>query len=227
VINIDMPIEGDVDKPDFKYGALLMKTFFKLIGNAVTSPFRFLGSMMGIDGDKLSFVEYEVGQSLLLPSEREKLDNLAKMMLKKPKISIAISGVYNSNVDKFQLQKQKLIQKLHNQIEIMSIGDIEDIYEDTVKDAKLSEIKKQLQKEYDDEIKFKKAYKQTLIDSCISVQKVTKKELIELADRRVNTIKNYLITKKFINSSRVKKKDIIILNRSKVDFIKIKLDMEM
>jgi len=227
VIDIDMPIKGDIDNPDFKYGSLVMKTFFKLIGNAVTSPFRFLGSMMGIDGDKLSFVEYEVGKSELLPSEREKLDNLAKMMLKKPKISISISGVYNSKADKFQLQKQKLIEKLQNHIEIMSIDDIEDIYEDMVEDTKYSKIKEQLQKKYESEIRFKKVYKQTLIDRCIATQKVTQKELVMLANKRVSVIQNYLISEKLIDSSRIKQNDMVILEDPKVDFVKIKLNMEM
>ena len=217
VIDIDMPIDGDVDKPNFKYGSLLMKTFFKLIGNAITSPFRFLGSTMGIDGDKLSFVEYEIGKSSLIPSEKEKLDNLAKIMLKKPKISIAISGVYNSKTDKFQLQKQKLIKKLHTQIEIMPIEDIEDIYEELVTDSNLSDIKKQ----------FKKEYKQALINLCINTQEITKKELLELANKRVNIIKNYLVIEKLIDFNRINIKDIIISDKTETDFIRIKLNMEM
>ena len=109
----------------------------------------------------------------------------------------------------------------------MPISDIENIYKDMVKDAKLSKIKKQLQKENENEIKFKKMYKLALISRCISNQKVTKKELLELAHKRVNVIQNYLVFEKLVNSSRVKKKDVIILDGSKVDFVKIKLDMEM
>lgn len=74
VIDIGMPVEGNLDEPDFKYGALVWKTFGKLIVRAVTSPFRFLGSLMGLDSDALEYAEFEAGNSNITPTEKEKLD---------------------------------------------------------------------------------------------------------------------------------------------------------
>jgi len=72
VIDIDMPIRGNVDEPDFKYGALVWKTLGNLILKAVASPFSFLGSMLGIDGDALKYAEFEAGSLAILPPERER-----------------------------------------------------------------------------------------------------------------------------------------------------------
>ena len=48
VIDIDLPIEGDVNNPDFKYGKVVWQVIGNLLTKAVTSPFRLLGAMMGI-----------------------------------------------------------------------------------------------------------------------------------------------------------------------------------
>ena len=226
VIDIDMPIVGDIDNPDFKYGSLVMKTFFKLIGNAITSPFRFIGSVLGIDGDKLSFIEFEPAKTNILPSEREKLDNLAKIMIKKPKISISISGAYNVEVDKYQLKKYKLTTKIlkkgdiknrDNHINMMSVSAVEKIYKELVKDANLDKLKEQ----------YKENYKQVLIDKCINTQVVTKEELIELAKERVKMIKDYLVKTKLVNPMRIREKDITISNDTDEKFIKLNLEIEV
>ena len=226
VIDISMPIVGDVNNPDFKYGSLVMKTFFKLIGNAITSPFRFIGSALGIDGDKLSYIEFEPAKINILPSEREKLDNLVKMMIKKPKIAISISGTYNTQVDKLALKKRKLIEKIlkdfnstniGTHIGIMSIDSIEEIYHKIIQKDDLEEIKK----------KAKDNYKQVLIDLLIESQSVTKDELLSLANQRVDMIKSYLIDKKSIKPSRILKKDISISNDIDEKYIKLNLSIEV
>lgn len=226
IIDIEMPIEGDVDDPNFKYGTLVMETFFKLIGNAVTSPFRFLGAMMGIDGDKLSSIEYKVGKSRLIPSEREKLDNLAKIMIKKPKISISLGGIYDAKADKRELQKQKLIdvvvlkseiENRKNHVSAMTIDLLKDICGD---------IKDEVKDSYKDKAILKKEYKNLLFKKCINMQVVTDNELRTLGYKRMRTIINYLVNNKNIKRSRFNIKDIVIENSLEAEFIKLKLEIE-
>lgn len=111
VVDIDMPVKGNVDAPDFKYSALLLKTLSKMITEAATSPFRFLGRVLGVDGEALGYAEFEAGLSNLLLSEQEKLDNIAKIMAKRPKITLLIVPSYDVEVDKSALQEQKLATK--------------------------------------------------------------------------------------------------------------------
>ncbi|MDQ7060187.1 MAG: DUF748 domain-containing protein [Sulfurimonas sp.] len=166
IIDIDMPIRGNVDEPDFKYGALAWKTFGNLILKAVTSPFRFLGSMLGIGGDELEFAEFEGGSSTILPSEREKLDNVSKLMIKRPKIILSIAGGYNAEIDKKALQKEKLIALVvkrsgakneEEKVSAMTADLLEDIYKDARDDDKLDKLEEELEKTYKDEA-LKQAY---------------------------------------------------------------------
>jgi len=211
IIDIGMPIEGDLDEPDFKYGKLLVKTLGNLVVKAVTSPFRFLGSMMGIDGESLESLDFESGKVMILPPEKEKLDTLSKMMIKRPKISLFIYPSYDKNRDKLALQKQKLVKLVisksgdsdTNQLEnIKSIDILEDIYEEFKDDDKLDSIKESLEEEYKDE-ELDRNYLMAVINECINIQVVDIKELERLAKKRAEVLKSYLIDEKMIPTSSV------------------------
>ena len=211
VIDIDMPIEGNVDKPDFKYGALVVKTLGNLVVKAVTSPFRFLGSLMGIDAKDLESIDFEAGLVTILPSEKEKLDAIAKMMIKRPKISLSIATTYDSKIDKKALQKQKLIDlvakisKAKNKekhITAMSIDILEGIYLKHKDKKSLELIKSELSKQYKDD-KLDRAYLVKVANEAISMQIVTLDELEKLAKERFKILKDYLVKEKMIKESRV------------------------
>jgi len=71
IIDINMPVEGNLDEPDFKYGKLVLQTIGNIITKAVTSPFKFLGSVMGIDGEALEYISFVPASTLISPPERE------------------------------------------------------------------------------------------------------------------------------------------------------------
>ncbi len=217
VIDIDMPIRGNIDEPDFKYGALVLKTFANLILKAVTSPFRFLGSMMGMDGDELEYAEFEAGSMLILPSEREKLDNVAKLLIKRPKISLSVGGRYNKEVDKLALQKKKLadvvvkLSDAKNEQEresAMTIDLLEDIYKDARDDDKLDKLEDALEKKYKDEA-YDREYQKALLKLCINVQEVSEMEMQKLAKKRSEILKTYLVDTKGIEIHRIQELEIL------------------
>jgi len=234
VIDIDMPIRGNVDEPDFKYGALVWRTFGNLMLKAVASPFKFLGSMMGIEGDDLEYAEFEGGSFVILPPEQEKLDNIAKLFIKRPKISLSISGGYNLDVDKKSLQKVKLanlIVKLsgakneEEKVNAMTIDLLEDVYEDARDDDKLDKIKDALRDKYDDNEKFERAYLLALIEECSLTQEVSDIEIKKLAKQRSTVLKSYLVDNKGIDTSRIKELEILVVPNEKNMLVKSKLEV--
>ena len=48
-----MPVSGSLDDPEFGIGSVLWKAFVNLITKIVTSPFRLLGSLIGIESEDL------------------------------------------------------------------------------------------------------------------------------------------------------------------------------
>ena len=212
IIDIDMPIKGDVNNPDFKYGALVWKTFGNLIAKAVTSPFKFLGSMMGLNGEDLEFVAFEFGKSNLTPPQREKLDKIAKMMQKRPKIKLRVDEVYDEEGDLHALQLQKLVkvvmqrsgdENIKNSKTALNVDLLEDLYSEVGKAKKLDRIKSMLRKKYSDTKEFKRAYQNALIHLCTTMQDVKKSELLLLAKRRAIMIKSYLVNDLGFSAKRV------------------------
>ena len=235
IIEIDMPVEGNLDQPDFKYGALVMKTLGNLILKAVTSPFSFLGSMMGIDGEALKFSEFERGSADILPPEREKLDQIAKMMTKRPKISLAFTPTYDEVLDKRALQTQMLIDlvvkesgiKNRNEHEsAMNTDLLEDIYKDVKDDDVLDKLEEKLEKEYKGE-EFDRAYFTALLELCKDIQVVTKVDLTHLAKARANAVITYLVQDKNIEASRIIQNPTVNVNTPEDELVKQKLSIEV
>jgi uncharacterized protein involved in outer membrane biogenesis len=237
VIDIDMPVEGNLDEPDFKYGALIWRTIGGLITKAITSPFKFLGSMMGFDGDTLEYAEFEAGSDVILPTEREKLDNIAKMMIKRPKIDLAFTPAYDAEVDKQAMQLDKLIDIVVERSGIenkkdhksaMTIDMLEDIYEDLRDDDALDKLQQKLQKEYpkEDE-KYDRAYLLALSQLDASLQVVTQEELEQLAQRRVDTLVHYLTTLKEIDAKRLLRLELEKISNSEDKLVKMPLQIKV
>ncbi len=232
IIDIDMPVEGDMNAPDFKYGALVMKTLGNLIVKIVSSPFSFLGSMLGIEGDKLKYIAFEAGESVLLPPEREKLDALAKALLKRPKLSLKISASQAPKEDSYALKIKKLkelVAKRSKQKDTKVILDTkfaEKIYDELYTKNSRVKLQKELKKEYaKDKEGYKQEYKNRLLNALIIKQTITQDELDKLADRRANAIKNYLNVVHKISSKRVVISENIIGKNSDDGFINSNLEI--
>ncbi|MCK9490705.1 MAG: DUF748 domain-containing protein [Sulfurimonas sp.] len=235
VIDIDMPVEGNVDDPDFKYGAMVLKTFANLIVRAVASPFKFLGSMMGLDGEKLEYIEFEAGLATLLPPEREKLDSILKIMLKRPKISLKITPQYDETQDAFLLKREKLLLALmkksgakskKEQLNSLNIDLLEDLYEEIDPELKLKDIEKKLKESYSGDI-LKREYLITLLKLTTNNQEFTQQELDDLATQRGEVIREYLVDNRALSSSRLIVEKIQKADESKENWVKLKMNIEV
>ncbi|HVG02024.1 MAG TPA: DUF748 domain-containing protein, partial [Nitrospira sp.] len=61
LIDIDMPVRGDLREPDFKYGRVLLNALVNVISKVVTSPFAALGGLVGGRGEDLQYLEFPAG----------------------------------------------------------------------------------------------------------------------------------------------------------------------
>ncbi|QOY54602.1 DUF748 domain-containing protein [Candidatus Sulfurimonas marisnigri] len=213
-IDIDMPVDGNMDAPDFKYGALVLKTLGNLIIKAVASPFNFLGAAMGLNGDDLKYVEFEVANFVILPPEKEKLDNIAKILIKKPKLLLGIYGSYSKEKDKKEIQAKKLRDEVAKRGDkkdtntIVTLKILEDIYIESAGKEVFIGFKSELKKSYQKEDIFDVEYQKALAARCIELQIVSLIELKDLAKKRALSIKEYLVQSKSIDPLRVLIKEV-------------------
>ena len=106
VIDLGLPVSGNLDSPEFSYGALIWKALTNLLTKIVTSPFRALGALLpgGGDDDAFSSVAFAAGRPDVPPPEKEKLAKLAGALQKRPQLKLSLQGRYNPVTDRAELQ---------------------------------------------------------------------------------------------------------------------------
>ncbi|ODV13247.1 MAG: hypothetical protein ABT20_02470 [Rubrivivax sp. SCN 70-15] len=105
VIDLDLPVSGNLDDPHFSYGAIVWKAIVNVLTKIVTAPFRALGALLGVDAQKMEAVGFDPGRSALLPPEQEKLKTLAEALAKRPALTLTIEPGYDPEADRRALQE--------------------------------------------------------------------------------------------------------------------------
>ncbi|MGB6328569.1 MAG: DUF748 domain-containing protein [Halarcobacter sp.] len=232
IIDIDLPVSGNLDDPQFSIAPIVWKVFTNLILKAATSPFSLLGSLLGIDEEKLKSLEFEYGKSEILASEKESLDGIAKILAKKHKLAIKIKPVYDEIKDKEALQDIKFEQFLIKKMDKIPEGDaykeaLEDLYTNIDGVRNLNEIEEQFTKKYKDGKKEfnKKNYVKYLRKFLASKQKVTNDELVNLSKERIANISKYLLELKKLDKKSIKIEEITKQKDRKLKWAVFNLDV--
>ncbi|WP_103640566.1 DUF748 domain-containing protein [Campylobacter concisus] len=171
-INIDLPVEGNLDDPDFKYGGVIWAAVKKLFADITLAPFRFLGNALGLGSKDLSSIDFLAGSSELISSEAPKIADFIKLTTAKPMMKLSITPTY-SEIDVLYFKEKKLDQKI-NQIIASSGKDYITVLNSLVPNAKDKSDK-------------------ALREEAIKAIEVDKEKLVELANERANTVKEALI----------------------------------
>ena len=110
-INIDLPISGRTDDPDFKYGKPLLNALQNLIVKAATSPFDLVSSMVG-GGEELRYIEFDPAYTAITPAAAEKLSAIAKLIYERPGLKLDIAGYADPEADRAAMARRMLDRKL-------------------------------------------------------------------------------------------------------------------
>ena len=76
-IQLELPVNGDVDSPEFNYMKALWKTLGNLVVKVATSPARALGNALGLSDEDLEFFAVEPDQRSLTSEQYHVLSSLA------------------------------------------------------------------------------------------------------------------------------------------------------
>ena len=98
-IDLGLPVSGNMSDPQFSYGAVIWKAIGSVLTKIVSAPFRALGSLFGISGEKLEAIDFDPGSDRLLPPEREKLKQVAQVLSKRPQLKLSVPGQYSEAAD--------------------------------------------------------------------------------------------------------------------------------
>jgi Domain of Unknown Function (DUF748) len=114
VIDLNLPVTGSLDDPQFKLAPIIWKVFVHILEKAVTAPFALLGSLFG-GGPDLQYVDFEPGDAQLDPVAIEKGQTLVKALGERPQIKIEIPIAVVNDLDRPRLIEQKFQAQLQVQ----------------------------------------------------------------------------------------------------------------
>ncbi len=109
-IDLGLPVSGNLDDPQFSYGAIIWKAIANVLTKVVTAPFRALGALFGSE-EPIENIAFDAGAAVLSPPEREKLVRLSSVLAKRPNLTLTVRGVYSPD-DKVALQSEQLRRTL-------------------------------------------------------------------------------------------------------------------
>ena len=222
VIDIDLPVEGDVNDPEFQIGGVIWKAFTGLITKIVSAPFRLLGNLIGVEAEDLGQFEFLAGRHDLTPPEMEKIAQLQQALEQRPELSIAIAGVFDPAIDIPALRYQRLLAAVRERLgadyapqegefrmldeEIRAV--LEAIYVERFPDATLEALKSDHMVPPPDDPEGEPvldglAYAADLRDRLLAAEEITRQDLDALANARAEAIRGAFLATDGLDAGRV------------------------
>ncbi|MGE6112333.1 DUF748 domain-containing protein [Aeromonas salmonicida] len=218
VIQMNLKVKGNLDQPNFSLGNIFWDVLGNTLRKAITSPFSLLASLTGgtEDLDELPFL---LGEPALTPTLQIRLTKLAQALKERPKISMNIRGKVNFNEERPILQRQKL-ERVLTKITGLPV-DLDLLEQDPVLQAALAEAYEARFNEdlgdLADRLKLDESSPALRSQAVILLrdqQLITAKSLRNLAMRRAQNTKEYLVDTQgiaperlFVLDSQVKEAD--------------------
>ena len=112
-ITLNIPVQGNLDDPEFSIGPIVLKAIVNLIAKAATSPFALLGALIP-GGEELQYVDFAYGSSLIETKYQSGLETIAKALYERPALKMDIKGNVHFQQDKevlHNLRFQELLKK--------------------------------------------------------------------------------------------------------------------
>ena len=107
VIDINLPVSGSLNDPQFRLGPIIFKVIINLIVKAITSPFSLLAGAFGGGGDELSMVAFAPGSSALGPEAQTGLDKVAKALGDRPALKLTVVGSANLELEREAYKRER------------------------------------------------------------------------------------------------------------------------
>lgn len=118
VIDIGIPVSGDLKDPKFDYGAVIARAIGNLLGGIVTAPFRALAALFGGADKQIDSIEFEPGSDVLEPPQQQKLEAVARALKERPSLLLRVVPVYAQEQDAPALQLRTVREEIAGQMGI-------------------------------------------------------------------------------------------------------------
>ncbi len=110
VIDLDLPLSGSLNDPQFSVGPVIGRIIVNLIGKALTAPFSLLANALGGGSSEMSHVAFAPGSAALTPEAKENLGKVVKALADRPTLKITVTGMASLKDEREGLQRERLQQ---------------------------------------------------------------------------------------------------------------------
>ena len=111
VIDINVPIAGSLNDPEFSLGSIVGTVIMNALKKVVTAPFSFLASL-NENEKELSGMTFAPGSAELTEKGVQRLERMARGLAKRPHIKLEITGRYDDVADRAGLGERVLNWKI-------------------------------------------------------------------------------------------------------------------
>ncbi len=108
VIDINLPVSGSLNDPQFRLGPIIVKLIFNLIGKAITSPFALIAGAFSADGPDMSQVAFAPGSAALADEGRRQLESVAQALASRPALQLTVMGHSDLEAERSGYQRARL-----------------------------------------------------------------------------------------------------------------------
>ncbi len=229
IIDIKLPIKGDLDNPEFSIAPIVWQAFTNILAKAITAPFSLLGALFGFGEDEINNVPFYFGSAEISPVQKEPLDKIVQILQSRGKLVINVAPVYDDKNDLSALQAIEFKKAVQEALKNVKGEDYEKSYMAYLEtsyatfDKKLDELKSKYTK---DKVLDERVYKEELENFLINKQVVDTALLENLAKQRVQNLKAYLTEHKIPDEQIVVTQEVQKIKSKDDKFCSIELKLD-
>lgn len=213
-IDIQLPVEGDLNNPQFSVMPIVWQTLRNLVVRAVQAPFKFIAGLAGGGDEDLGSVNFAPGSSELDSAAQANLDKLVGALKQRPALKLEVEGVAAAASDgplladkRLQQEYQKnyysMLQRRGDKVpsDASQLEVPEDLQPVLLEGVYRARLKKQPPAQWQELSKDERSAKmrQAVLDSWSDSQLLLRK----LGQERATQIKDYLVAKGGLGDDRI------------------------
>lgn len=213
-IDIQLPVQGDLNNPEFSVMPIVWQTLRNLVLRAAQAPFKFIAGLVGGGDTDLSQIRFAAGSDQLDGTAQKTLDTLAAALKERPVLRLEVEGMSAQSSDgpplalarlerEYQNTQYKMLQRSGEQVpaeptELVVDEDDKPVLLEGIYRSRLKQQPPAEWKELPDEERAAK-----MRDAVLQSWGQSELLLRQLAQARAASIKDYLVERGGLEDQRI------------------------
>ena len=140
--DIDLPISGDINSPQFSYGKIIVQALVNILVKIATAPIDLLANALGINSDDIKEIEFSAWQYQFTPEQYDKIEKLSKIITEEPDLYIRLQHEVNFEsgikaIIENDIKRDFYISRNPERAETMNMVDIDTYQKLSLKDPQI------------------------------------------------------------------------------------------